>query len=244
MRPGFQNVISVDGASGVGKTVLLCGLRDRFGCTALESGPVLRTLAWLSQQRVLTAPDAAALMSRTHALGRLRIDRPGVGELAASEVDLDGLIMRQPTFSGVLFPALFAASWDAEVVAWMHALVRETARGRHAAVSGRQVAEWIGPSAGLRIRLKASPQIRAERKRSQMLRAGLRGCWQDDAELLSPCPDVDLDVDTTRLSIEAVLDRVALFAEARLHWRPMTSPVAQPSDVLAGMALLDFAAQL
>jgi cytidylate kinase len=237
MRAGFQNVITVDGASGAGKTVLLCGLRARFGCTALEAGPVLRTLAWLSQHQALTTPDAVAVMARTQALGRLRIDRPGAGELAASEVDLDGLLMRQSTFSGALLPALVAASQDTEVVSWMQTLVRETIRGRHAAISGRQAAESIGPSAGLRVRLQASPQIRAERKRTQMLSAGLRGPWQDDAVLLPLDPAVDLAIDTTRLSIEDVLHRVASLAEARLHWRPMTRPAVVLDEVL----LLDLA---
>jgi CMP/dCMP kinase len=224
MRPDFQNVITVDGASGAGKTVLLRGLCARFGCAALEAGPVLRTLAWLSQHQALTTADAVTVMSRTQALGRLRIDRPGASELAASEVELDGLLMRQSAFSGALLPALVAASRETEIVLWTHTLVRETVRGRCAVISGRQAAESICPSAGLRVRLEASPQVRAERKGTQMLRAGLRGPWQDDASLLSPHPGVDLVIDTTRLSVEEVLHRVAGLAEARLHWRPIASP--------------------
>jgi cytidylate kinase len=229
---GFEQVVTVDGASGSGKSTVLVALRERYGADATEFGPVVRTIAWWARQRRIPVVDAVALLARLDAGGKLSIAESPTGALAASEVVLAGAPMRQRVFSGALSDALAVASADAAAIAWVSGLVRARLRGRRAVLSGRQAADAICPEAGLRIRLEASSSIRATRKRSQLAAAGLRPHWIDDVRLLGPPRNVGLLIDTTDLNIDTLKDRVFREVESKLGWRPLPTNDAKPKLVL------------
>lgn len=224
---GFEHVITIDGASGTGKTTLLRAFVERYDCVAIELGPVVRAVSWLAERKGVPVADAVALLARLQGQGRLRIDRPAAGELAASEIELDGLVLRQQIFSGSLAPALAAASLETEAMAWIHSLVRETVRGRRAIVSAREAARRVCPTAGLRIHLEAAEPVRATRKRRQLALCGVAGPWTDDAPLLGSPGPVHTVVDTTAIGPDELTDRVAAMAEEWLRWSPAAAtPVA------------------
>ena len=70
----------------------------------------------------LTVIDAVAALARLDAAGSLRIDRPGAGDLAASEVQLDGKLPRQQICFGALGAATAAASLNPEAMSWIQAM--------------------------------------------------------------------------------------------------------------------------
>lgn len=229
---GFDQVVTVDGASGSGKSTVLVALRERYGVEAIEFGPVVRTIAWWARQRRIPVANAVALLARLDAGDKLSIAETSPGALAASEVVLAGTPMRQRVFSGALSDALAAASADAAAIAWVSGLVRARLRGRRAVLSGRQAADAICPEAGLRIRLEASSSIRATRKRGQLAAAGLRPHWIDDVRLLCPSRNVGLLINTTDLSIDTLEQKVFREVESKLGWRPLSSIDAKPDFVL------------
>ena len=104
---------------------------------------------------------------------------------------------------------------------WIHGLVRETLRGRAAAVSAREAARRVCPAAGLRIRLEADASERAVRKRRQLLASGVRGIFVDDASLIGPSDGVHAVVDTTGLHVNEVAQRVFRMVDSHLQWSYM-----------------------
>jgi CMP/dCMP kinase len=216
----FNSIITVDGASGTGKTTLLRGLAERFDCTLLELGPLVRVAAWLSSRDRATTTDAIARLDSLRERGTLRIDRNAAGVLSATEVELDGLLPRQDSFSAALRDATTAVSSDPEAMSWVYALVRATLRGRRAVLSARDGAGSVCPEAPLRIWLEASPVVRGRRKRDQMIVAGLGARWVDDAVLLELPRRTDLILDTTLMTRSDVLAQVSSAIERRLGWRP------------------------
>jgi cytidylate kinase len=232
----FENIITIDGASGSGKTALLRGLSARFGCAAVELGPVVRAVAWLASNQRLGVADAIAVLVRLEATNRLRIDQPGSADLAASEVVLDGRPLRQQAFSGRLNEAVAAASLDSDVMRWIHGLVRESLRGRVALLSAREGASAVCPTAGLRIRLEASSAVRGARKRRQMIESGLRPVWVDDIRLLQRPDAVHAIIDTTSLGPTQVADLVAEMAQRRLGWKQPNcrpEPLIEPARLIS-----------
>jgi cytidylate kinase len=229
MRTGYEHVLTIDGASGSGKTSLLRGLRRQFQCAAVELGPVVRAAAWLAEARNLSVQDTVAEMARLEAAGRMRIDAVLEEGLAASAVELDGSLLGVETFDGELGPALAATSLDASAMAWIHSLVAEALRGRQAALSAREAAARVCPTAALRIRLEAASAVREARKRRQLLRAGVRATWTDDRSLLGVPDDVHIVLDTTDLTEADVLGVVVRAAEERLRWKLRGPSEASPS---------------
>lgn len=217
---GFEHVLTVDGATGTGKTGLLRQLAARYPVAAIELGPVVRAVSWVSRRHGITVPDAVAVLARLEGEGRIAIDRPGADSLAASDVELDGIRLGAEMFSSDLAATTAAASVDPEAMAWIHGFVAATLRGRAAVVSARQAARSVCPAAGFRIRLEADARVRAARKCAQLRALGLRPAFVDDSHLMSPLDEVDAALDTTHLDADQVATQVFALVERQLGWRP------------------------
>jgi cytidylate kinase len=218
MNDGFERILTVDGATGTGKTALLRALVARYDCMALELGPVVRAVSWLAETRSMTIADAVAELARADATARLRIDSPAAGNLAASEIELAGLPLRQQLFSGRLAAATAATSRDGEAMDWINGLVREKLRGSTAVVSAREAARCVCPTAGLRIRLEADARERAARKRRLLVDSGMPTIFVDDVSLVRPSDAVHVALDTTGLDAGEVAQRVFGLVDRHLHW--------------------------
>lgn len=219
MTTGFQHILTVDGPSGSGKTTLLAALSQRYGCLAIEIGPVVRAVAWFAELHDLTISDAVAAIAGFQTADRLQID-PSRGTLAASEVSIAGHRIPDRVFGGELRPAIAATSLDADAMAWIFGLIRATVRDTAAIVSGREAAT-VCPGAGLSIRLEAAADVRAQRKERQLAVAGLGIGWVDDLPLLGAPLPRQIVIDTTDESRDAVARRTARRLERGPSWRPL-----------------------
>jgi cytidylate kinase len=231
----FDDVITVDGASGAGKSTLLTALGRSYSALAIEFGPIVRTVAWWASHNKATIADAVALIARLDALGQVSIAELSSSPLAASEVALRGMPMRQRIFSAALAEATAATADDAAATAWIAGLVRARIHRKRAALSGRQAATLVCPQAGLRIRLEASPLVRSQRKVRQLTEAGMRARWADDARLLPSSP-TDVIMDTTYMTIAELEQTVFGLVESRLGWRPIGSSAVNTESSLGGPA--------
>ncbi len=231
----FDSILTVDGASGTGKTTLLRGLADRFDYVPLELGPVVRAVAWLIVHERRTTTAAIALLDALGASGRLQIDRAAAGTLSASEVQLDGFLPRQRAFSSTLGIGTAAVATDAEAMEWIYALVRVSLRCRRVVVSARNGASRVCPEARLQILLTASPEVRSKRKRQQLSGAGLGYGWLDDAVLLEGPEPGQLVIDTTALTADQVLEVVSAAIEREFRWRALTFGAASGSLASLGV---------
>jgi cytidylate kinase len=249
VRPslGYGHVVTVDGASGTGKTSLLLALASRYRCRAVEIGPIVRLVGWLAARDGVPVSTAVASLAVLDRAGYLDIAAPGGAAYAASDVVLLGAETSKTAFSAISDRALASVSSDTDALSWIFALVQQNVFGLAAIVSGRQVAHRIGLGAGLRIRLDASVGERARRKQRQILRAGRDDVWRDDSYLVvGPTTGAQVTIDTTTLSPDAVADIAGAEIERRLGWnrvqigggqsagaRPRTAPMGAASAVTA-----------
>ena len=191
-------VIAIDGPAGAGKSTVARAVAERLGFTYLDSGAMYRAVA-LS---VMNEPGDAATRA-----GEIDIDfadpairTPEVSE-AASKVAQDpavraALVERQQQF-------LQNGDWVAE---------------------GRDIGTVVAPDAELKVFLTADPEERARRRAAELgtdvdvvLRDQALRDEQDRSREHSPlAPAADsVEVDTTGLSIDEVVDRIGELAHER-----------------------------
>jgi len=191
-------VIAIDGPAGAGKSTVARAVAERRGFTHLDSGAMYRAVA-LS---VMNEPGDAATRA-----GEIEIDfadpairAPEVSE-AASKVAQDpavraALVERQRQF-------LQSGDWVAE---------------------GRDIGTVVAPDAELKVFLTADPEERARRRAAELgtdvevvLRDQALRDEQDRSRAHSPLePAADsVEVDTTGLSIDEVVDRIGELAHER-----------------------------
>lgn len=200
-------VIAIDGPAGAGKSTVARALAARLGFTYLDTGAMYRCVALACMQRDGDPPAEVAAGARIVVGERIMLDGRDVTEA-----------IRSPEVSS-------AASRVAADPAVREALVaaqrRLLADGDWVA-EGRDIGTVVAPDAELKVFLTADPAERARRRAAEL--------GGDEASVLAeqeqrdvrdrsrahsplrPAPDA-VEVDTTGLSFDAVVERIAALAE-------------------------------
>jgi cytidylate kinase len=208
-------VIAIDGPAGAGKSTVARALAERLGFTYLDSGAMYRCVA-LAALRAGADPDDAEAVER--------LAREAEIELADGTVRLDG----EDVTATIRRADVSAAASRVSV----HPGVREAMVERQRALvadggwvaEGRDIGTVVCPEAPLKVFLTASEDERARRRAAESdedVEAVLaaqrdRDSRDTDREHGALRPAVDaVEVETTGLGIEQVVERIAGLAAER-----------------------------
>lgn len=218
-------IIAIDGPAGSGKSTVAKLVAERLGFHYLDTGAMYRAVAYRAMELgvPLTDDQALAEIARTEEIAFVHRG----DECLPSVVLIGG----HDVTSSIRTPA---ADEAVSVVAGMP-LVRDAmvAQQRHIGlqgdivVEGRDIGTVVFPDAEVKVFLTASPEERARRRSLQQSELGhkvddaqvqeamSRRDTADSTRAVSPlesAPDATL-LDTTGLTIEEVIERIALMAQ-------------------------------
>lgn len=213
MNRGVPPIITIDGPSGTGKGTIAQLLSDRLGWHCLDSGALYRVLGLAAGRLGLDLDSGEALaplaahMDVAFVGGRVLLDGEDVSDVIRDEA------AGAAASRVAAHPPVRAA-----LLEWQ----RHQARDPGLVADGRDMGTVVFPRAGLKIFLDASPEERAMRRYKQLkgkgLNVNLPALITDIRERderdrnrpvapLRPADDAMI-VDSTKLSIDEVLDRV------------------------------------
>ncbi len=208
-------VVAIDGPAGAGKSSVARAVAERLGFTYLDSGAMYRCVA-LTCLEWGAGPGQSGEATST------------AESIEISFEDGDVLIDGVPVGEEIRTPEVSeAASQVAVHPGVRQAMVTEQRRmieaGRYVA-EGRDIGTVVSPDSPLKIFLTASPEVRAERRAAQaggdaaeILQAQNERDRRDserDHGALKRADDA-IEIDTTDLAIEQVVDRIADLAAER-----------------------------
>jgi len=220
-------IITIDGPSGSGKGTISRLVADRLGWRLLDSGALYRLVAYAGQQRSLAAYDEAG-----HADIAQNLDvQFGLGPHGGEQIWLAGAevsraIRTEQAGEGAsrvaAMPAVRAALLDRQ---------RAFAGPPGLVADGRDMGTVVFPAAALKIFLTASAEERARRRYNQLKDKGLGANLaalsleiaerdrRDATRAVAPLRPADdaVIVDSTAMTIDAVVARVLELAATRVH---------------------------
>ena len=220
-------IITIDGPSGSGKGTISRLVADRLGWRLLDSGALYRLVAYAGQQRSLAAYDEAG-----HADIAQNLDvQFGLGPHGGEQIWLAGAevsraIRTEQAGEGAsrvaAMPAVRAVLLDRQ---------RAFAGPPGLVADGRDMGTVVFPAAALKIFLTASAEERARRRYNQLKDKGLGANLaalsleiaerdrRDATRAVAPLRPADdaVIVDSTAMTIDAVVARVLELAATRVH---------------------------
>ena len=219
-------VITIDGPSGSGKGTVSRAVAKALGWTLLDSGALYRLVALAGRKASVSLDDGPAL-ARLAAKFDIRFDSTESGD---EVVWLDG---EEVTRAIRTEEAGNDASKVASLAPVRAALLdrqRRFAAPPGLVADGRDMGTVVFPLAGLKIFLTASPAERAQRRHKQLKEKGVAANLaalsleiaerdrRDMNRAISPLvPSADATMlDTTGMSVDAVIGRVLKIARERL----------------------------
>ena len=205
-------IVAIDGPAGAGKSSVARGLAERLGFHYLDTGAMYRALTWLALHEGIPLDDGPALQALAAAHPVTFGDH---GAVAVAGADVTARI-REPEIDA----AVPVVARHPEVREVMRVRQRELGRAGDSVIEGRDIGVVVVPDAEVKVWLVADPAVRARRRHLERdglgmeeLAAELRRRDERDSVNTHRAPDA-VEVDTTDLTLDEVIGRIAGLVEA------------------------------
>jgi len=212
-------VVAVDGPSGAGKSSTARAVATALGLRYLDTGAMYRAVTWAVLERGVDPTDSAAVTAVADAVVLRSGTEPAAPTITVDGVDVSDLI-RGPEVTAAVSAVSAVPDVRRRMVRQQRELVEAASGHEGIVVEGRDVGSVVLPHAQLKIFLTADVGARAQRRTAQdggrvsasdVVRADLdRRDRLDSSRPVSPLVRADdgVDLDTTDLTLQQVVDRV------------------------------------
>ena len=224
----LRGVVAMDGPSGTGKSTVAKRLAERLGAAYLDTGAMYRAVTLAVLRAGVDPADGAAVL-RVAESADLHIDSEVGAHITLAGEDVSAEI-RGPEVTLAVSAVSAVPKVRERLVALQRRAISEARAVRGGiVVEGRDIGTVVAPDAALKVYLTASADARARRRSKQDSAAGRqvtvdatladveRRDRLDSSRAVSPLrPAADaVEVDTTDLDIDGVLDRLMDLVDER-----------------------------
>ncbi len=213
-------IVAIDGGAASGKSSTSRAISERFHLLHVDTGSFYRAVTAELLRRGVTADDTAAV---ERAVSALRLTTRVQGRGASMEIDgrVAGEEIRSPEVNAAVSHFAAIPAVRAALLAYQRGQV-EVARAhafRGLVMEGRDIGSVIFPEADFRFFLHADPAERARRRAEQGQTDQIAERDRLDTQRKTApltCPAGAIDIDSTFLTLEQVVDRLAGLVACKL----------------------------
>ncbi|MGL4736800.1 MAG: (d)CMP kinase [Cellulosilyticaceae bacterium] len=216
--------IAIDGPAGAGKSTIAKEIAKKLECTYIDTGAMYRTVGYYCIKKGIDYTDETLV---SDAMAHIHIDLRYEGvtqRIFLNGEDVSEAIRTQEVATSASKVATFSKVREALV-----AMQRGLQTKQSIVMDGRDIGTVVLPNATLKIFLTASAQERAKRRLMEYEGKGIVADFQtlleeikqrdhqDSTREVSPlCQATDaIAIDTTCLSIDAIVERIIQLLEAQ-----------------------------
>src|SRR4051812_32881926 len=215
-------IVAIDGPSGAGKGTVARAVAQRLHYTHVDTGAMYRAIAWKALRDGVTLTDESSVVALARRIQLVVID---------GNVSVDGEDVARSIRTPEIDAAAATVARQPRVREILITQQRDIGRRGGVVMEGRDIGTVVFPNADVKVYLDASPEERARRRAhdpAHSLGSGARAVGEvataleardhsDRTRPTSPLTQADdaVHIDTTALSVEAVIERVLALVRAQ-----------------------------
>ena len=215
-------IIAIDGPSGAGKGTVARNLAARLGYRHVDTGAMYRAVAWKAVEDGLDLDDERAVSKLAATLSLIATGKT---------VSVDGRDITREIRTPAIDAAAARVARQPAVRAVLIQQQRDLGASGGVVMEGRDIGTVVFPNADVKLYLDASPEERARRRAHDPSHTAGRGtaAVHDIASALEARDRLDrtrtasplavasdaIEIDTTQLSVDEVVERVLKVVEER-----------------------------
>ena len=215
-----KTIVAIDGPAGAGKSTIAKRLAGRIGADYIDTGAMYRAVALKLLRTGTDYNDPEALQTMLDAMD---VDF-SQGKTILDGEDVSGLI-RTPEISALASPSSGVPAVRYKLTALQQAMGKR----KSIVMDGRDIGTVVFPDADFKFFLTASADERARRRTEEMRAKGqeadfetiradiIQRDYQDSHRAFRPLQKAEdaVEIDSTDMSIDSVVDTMMAFIEAR-----------------------------
>ena len=215
-----KTIVAIDGPAGAGKSTIAKQLAQRIGADYIDTGAMYRAVALKLLRTGTDYNDPEALQTMLDAMD---VDF-SQGKTILDGEDVSGLI-RTPEISALASPSSGVPAVRYKLTALQQAMGKR----KSIVMDGRDIGTVVFPDADFKFFLTASADERARRRTEEMRAKGqeadfetiradiIQRDYQDSHRAFRPLQKAEdaVEIDSTDMSIDSVVDTMMAFIEAR-----------------------------
>lgn len=220
-------IIAIDGPAGSGKSTVAKRVAEELGFRYLDTGAMYRAVAVRALEDGISLDDERAVAGIASSEGVAFAHEPGHAvptRVFIGDEDVTEAIRTPEADGAVSAVARLPLVREAMVVQQRH-----IGQSRDIVVEGRDIGSVVFPDADVKIFLTATPDERARRRAAEQIDRGHAVSEDEVADAMARRDEADstratsplvaaadaIQLDTTGLSIDQVVERIATFARDR-----------------------------
>lgn len=217
-----QLIIAIDGPAAAGKSTIAKIIAKKYGYTYIDTGAMYRSVALYTKNLGIDWQDEVAV---SNALLSMSLEMTPQSEVFLNDEDVTSAIRQNDISMGASFVSRYQAVREHCVE-----LQRQMASRGGVVLDGRDIGTVVLPNADLKIYQIASVEARATRRHQENLQKNISSNYEeikkeieqrdyeDMHRTISPLKKADdaIELDTSNLSIDEVVDKVSSMIEVKL----------------------------
>lgn len=221
----ITDVVAIDGPAGAGKSTVARRAAEVLGFQFLDTGAMYRAATWRALHHNIDLDDAETLIASTKAMDLELIDDADGYRVMVDGQDVSAAI-RTPEVTRVIYKLDQLAGVRSVLVD----IQRMVGAQRPTVAEGRDMGTVVFPNAKCKIFMVASIEARAQRRALEMMKKGLtvdvaevekeiaERDRHNETRAVAPLRRADdaVELDTTEMTIDDVVDAVVREARAKL----------------------------
>jgi len=223
----IQNIVTIDGPSGVGKSSVSRRVAAAIGFTYLDTGAMYRGVGWFFLQQGVQLDDVETM---TEKLPELELN---LLPAADEESDVGVLINGENVSDAIRTPEMAMVASKVSAVPVVRDILTKIQRGYgdkgNIVAEGRDTGTVVFPKAAYKFFLDAQPEERAKRRVMQLRERGVEADYKeilsmtqkrdknDSERVIAPLKKAKdaVRIDTTEITVLQVVDEILRIIESK-----------------------------